>query len=168
MSRVLKIIVLTLILLIVYIVFSGSTMFFDLLIGVVVAFITSLLVADFLVLSSSKLLSFKRIINLIVYTLYYFTKIEFTAHYDVIKRILNPKMPINPGIVRVPYHSESDYSMVTVANSITNTPGSVVVDFDEVRKVFYVHWIDVKSTDPKDTYSLIAGTFENYARRIFD
>ncbi|MEM2755583.1 MAG: Na+/H+ antiporter subunit E, partial [Candidatus Methanomethylicia archaeon] len=76
--------------------------------------------------------------------------------------------PINPGIVRVPYYSESDYSMVTVANSITNTPGTVVVDFDEVRKVFYVHWIDVKSIDPRDTYSFIARTFEDYARRIFD
>lgn len=168
MSKILRITVLTLILFIVYIVFNGSTMFFDLLIGVIVAFITGLLVADLLVLNSSKLLSFKRIINLIVYTLYYFTKIEFIAHYDVIRRILNPKMPINPGIVRVPYYSESDYSMVTVANSITNTPGTVVVDFDEVRKVFYVHWIDVKSIDPRDTYSFIARTFEDYARRVFD
>ncbi|MEM1545866.1 MAG: Na+/H+ antiporter subunit E [Candidatus Methanomethylicia archaeon] len=168
MSKLLKVTVLAFIVFIVYMVFSGSTMLFDLLIGIIVAFITSMFVADFLVLNPSKLLSLKRIINLIVYTLYYFTRIEFTAHYDVIRRILNPKMPINPGIVRVPYYSESDYSMVTVANSITNTPGTVVVDFDEVRKVFYVHWIDVKSIDPRDTYSFIARTFEDYARRIFD
>jgi len=168
MNRVLKIAVLTLILYVVYIVFSGSTLIFDLLIGFVVALIAGLLTANLLVSNPGKLLGFKRLLNFIIYIIYYFTRIEFTAHYDVIRRILNPKMPINPGIVRVPYYSGSDYSMVTVANSITNTPGTVVVDFDEVRKVLYVHWIDVKSTDPKDTYSLIAKTFEQYARKIFD
>jgi multicomponent Na+:H+ antiporter subunit E len=168
MNKVLKASALTLILYVVYIVFSGSTMLFDLLIGFAVSLIAGLLTANLLVSNPSKLLEFRRLLNLMLYTIYYFTKIEFTAHYDVIRRILNPKMPINPGIVRVPYYSGSDYSMVAVANSITNTPGTVVVDFDEVRKILYVHWIDVKSTDPKDTYSFIAETFEHYARRIFD
>ena len=102
----------------------------------------------------------------LAYIVYYWFNAEVRAHLDVIKRILNPKMPIKPGIVRVPYTLKSDCGIVCVANSITNTPGTVTVELDEERKTYYVHWIWVVSPDPKVCHREIAAPFEKYVRRF--
>jgi len=104
----------------------------------------------------------------IIYFFYFFLIAEPMCHWDVIKRILHPKMPIKPGIVKVPYRVKSDYAITAVACSITNTPGTVVVDLDEEKKRYYVHWIDVKTTEEEKCYEMISKTFEKYVRRMFD
>ena len=153
---------------VVYIVFSGSFTIFDIVTGIIVAVVGGLLTANLLVRDVKKSLNPLRLVWLIIYALLYLSIIEFKAHFDVAKRILHPKIPINPGIVRVPYHVETDYAKVTIANSITNTPGTVVVDLDEDRRYYYVHWINVKAPDEKTTYENIVKTFEKYAKKIFD
>ncbi|MEM2645765.1 MAG: Na+/H+ antiporter subunit E, partial [Desulfurococcaceae archaeon] len=60
------------------------------------------------------------------------------------------------------------YGITAVANSITNTPGTVVVDVDEERRCFYVHWIDVKAFEPEECHKMISETFEKYSKRVFD
>lgn len=153
---------------IVYIVFTGSLTPYDIVTGIAVASLTATLFSHLLVENASKSLNPVRLLWLIAYALYYFTIIEMKAHLDVARRIIHPKMPLNPGIVRVPYKVETEYAIVTIANSITNTPGTVVVDLDEEEKILYVHWIDVKGLDPETTYKNISMTFEKYARKIFD
>jgi len=102
----------------------------------------------------------------LAYLAYYWFYAEVRAHLDVIKRILNPRMPLKPGIVKVPYHLKSDCGIVCVANSITNTPGTVTVNVDEAERVYYVHWIWVVSPDPKVCWEKISSGFENYVRRF--
>ncbi len=153
---------------IVYIVFSGSVSAYDLVLGLIVAVLSSYLTSELLISDAGKALSVKRFAWLLLYGIYYLTVAEFRAHFDVVKRILSPKMPINPGIVRAPYNVSNDYSVVTIANSITNTPGTVVVHLNEDSKVYYVHWIDVKSPDPKTTYENIVKDFEKYVKNIFE
>ncbi|RLG77421.1 MAG: cation:proton antiporter, partial [Thermoprotei archaeon] len=63
---------------------------------------------------------------------------------------------------------KTDYAMTTIANSITNTPGTVVVDVDPVERNFYVHWIDVKTTEPEEARLRISNVFEKYAWRVFE
>ena len=104
----------------------------------------------------------------IAYTIYYWFYAEVKAHVDVIRRILSPSMPLKPGIVKVPYTLKSDCGIVCVANSITNTPGTVTVDVDRERGYLYVHWIDVKTTDPEEAKKHISQVFEKFAKRIFD
>ncbi|MCS7109033.1 MAG: Na+/H+ antiporter subunit E [Sulfolobales archaeon] len=152
----------------VYIIFSGSVSTYDLILGSVVAVFSGYLTAELLISDSGKALSLRRFAWLVFYGIYYLTVAEFKAHVDVIKRIIHPKMPINPGIVRAPYNVGNDYSVVTVACSITNTPGTVVVHLDEGSKNYYVHWIDVKAPDPKTTYENIVKDFEKYVKKIFE
>ncbi len=166
--KLVKIIPVAILTYIIYIVFSGSVSTYDLVLGVVVAVLAGYLTSELLVSDVGKALSIKRFIWLMLYGVYYLTIAEFKAHFDLIKRILNPKMPINPGIVRTPYNVGNDYSVVTIANSITNTPGTVVVHLDEGRKTYYVHWIDVKAPDPKTTYENIVKAFEGYVKKIFE
>jgi len=98
----------------------------------------------YLVEDEEKLKQPIRFLYLVYYFIKYITIIEFRAHMDVVKRIFT--MDINPGIVRVPVASVSRYARLLVMSSITNTPGTVVVD--EKNDYFYVNWINVTTTDP--------------------
>ncbi len=153
---------------IVYIVFSGSTSIYDIVTGSLVAIATGLITANIVVQKASKPLNPIRWIWTLVYAVIYFFYAEVRAHTDVIRRILSPKMPVKPGIVRVPYDVKTDYALTLIANSITNTPGTLVVDVDTDRKILYVHWIDVKAVEPELTRKYISELFEKYAKKIFD
>jgi multicomponent Na+:H+ antiporter subunit E len=152
---------------VVYIIFSGSVSIYDIITGIIISAVAGLLFSELLVKTVSKSLSLKRLGYLVKYAFYYFFVAEYLAHKDVIKRILNPKMPINPGIVRVPYEVSTDYAVVGVANSIINTPGTVVIDLDEEKKLFYVHWIDVTTQEPKECRKAICESFEKYLTKVF-
>ncbi|MEM4486161.1 MAG: Na+/H+ antiporter subunit E [Zestosphaera sp.] len=152
----------------VYVIFSGSTSLYDVTTGVVVALVTSVITANLTMKDPRKLLQPQRLAWLITYAFRYFFVDEVKAHVDVMKRILHPRMPINPGIVKIPYDVASDYSMLTIANSITNTPGTVVVEVDQSKKVFYVHWINTTTTEPGEARRQVSEVFERFARVIFD
>ena len=92
---------------------------------------------------------------------------EVKAHASVIYRILHPRMPIKPGIVRVPTELKSDFGITGLANAITMTPGTLSVDINEEESSLYVHWINVKEVEPEQTSKEIARPFERFLRRIF-
>ncbi len=168
MSRLVKTIPAMLLSFIIYIIYTGSLGLYDLVTGAIVAIIIGSLAGTVVVKNPGKAFDPRRIFYMIKYTVWYFLVAETKAHLDLIKRALSPRMPLNPGIVRVPYSVETDYAMTLIANSITNTPGTVVVDIDPGRKIFYVHWIDAKTTEPEEARREISSTFEEYARKIFD
>ncbi len=106
----------------------------------------------------------------IAYVLAYFPSYllaEIKSHWDVIKRIINPRMPINPGIVKIKTGLKSDMGLTGLANAITMTPGTLSVEVVEEEPCLYIHWIDVATTDPEKAGEAIGGGFEKYLRRIF-
>jgi len=153
---------------VVYIVFTGSSTPYDLFTGVAVSAVVGAVFSTFTISSPSKLLDLRRYAWGILYALHYFFVDEVKAHADVIKRVLHPKMPINPGIVKIPVDVKSDYALTAVANSITNTPGTVVVYVSKDKKHLYVHWIDVKAAAPEEAKKMISEGFEFFAKRVFD
>jgi multicomponent Na+:H+ antiporter subunit E len=66
---------------------------------------------------------------------------------DVAKRVLDPNMPLNPGIIAVQTQDadESDFTAAFSAHGITITPGELVVDFDGNRAM-YVHCLDTEAS----------------------
>ena len=52
------------------------------------------------------------------------------ANIDVARRVLSPRMEINPTMVRLASSQKSDLGLVIYANSITLTPGTVSVDVE--------------------------------------
>jgi len=68
------------------------------------------------------------------------------ANLDVVYRALHPKMPINPGIVKIKTNLKTASGITALANSITLTPGTLTVDLTD-DGFLYVHWINVKSDD---------------------
>jgi multicomponent Na+:H+ antiporter subunit E len=90
------------------------------------------------------------------------------ANLDVAYRVLHPKLPINPGIVKVKTALKSDTALTFLANSITLTPGTLTVDIDREKGILYIHWIDVKHKDAESATKAIVERFEKILKKIFD
>lgn len=149
---------------IVYILLVGNLGPDEIIIGLAIAVVVGILTRGLLVRNEKKVLDVKRWGRFVWYAMVYSFVHEPMAHWDVVKRIFT--MDISPGIVRVPYHTESDYGTMSVGNSITNTPGTIVVDMDEERQYFYVHWIFVTSPDEETCFRKIAEPFERRVKRF--
>jgi len=93
------------------------------------------------------------------------------SNFDVIFRVLNPKLPINPGIVRIETTLKSPMARLILANSITLTPGTFVIDIKD--NYFYIHWIDVCCTvdsaeNQQKVTEEISGKFEKILKKIYE
>ncbi len=78
-------------------------------------------------------------------------------------------LDLNPGIVKIHTDLNSDTGTTILANSITLTPGTLTVDVDKkLNKTYlYVHWIDVKTLNRKETADEIKGDVERWLKKIF-
>jgi multicomponent Na+:H+ antiporter subunit E len=88
------------------------------------------------------------------------------SNFDVARRVLSPKLDINPGIVVFKTKLKNDFAKMVLANSITLTPGTLTVDV--IKNNFYIHWIDVQSEDPEEVYKQIAEPFEKILLKIYN
>ena len=91
--------------------------------------------------------------------------------YDLVKSglqvariVLNPALPIRPGIVAVPTDCRSDLGRALSAHAVTLTPGQLVVGIDE-DGVMYTHCLDV--TDVMKDMSRAQKVRERLLLRIF-
>ena len=90
------------------------------------------------------------------------------ADVDMARRVLDPKMPINPGIVKVRTTLKSDTGLAFLANSIMLAPGTFCVDIDPKEGILYIHWIDVGSEDMQKATQLTVTKFETVLKMIFE
>ncbi|MBK1721041.1 Na+/H+ antiporter subunit E [Thiocystis violacea] len=104
-----------------------------------------------------------RLLPLLAY-LPVFLKNLVLSNIDVARRVLSPSLPINPGIVRIRTRLTEPYQRLILANSITLTPGTVTLEMD--GEDMYVHWIDVKETDPERAGEAIKDEMEAGIARI--
>lgn len=94
-----------------------------------------------------------------------FLKDLLVANLDVAYRVLAPSMPIEPAVVVFPLRVKKDVAITTIANSITLTPGTLTMDYDDEHNVLLVHAIDGR--DP-DAVKAPIRRWEDYALLIFD
>ncbi|WP_137283330.1 Na+/H+ antiporter subunit E [Halorussus salinisoli] len=94
-----------------------------------------------------------------------FLKELATANVDVAYRVLAPSMPIEPDVVVVPLRVETDAAITTIANSITLTPGTLTMDYDDENNILYVHGITGRN---HQAVLEPIRTWEDYALVIFD
>lgn len=66
----------------------------------------------------------------------------FKSAYNVALIVLNPKLPIRPGIIAIESGCQSELAAALSAHAITLTPGEMVVAIDE-RGTLYTHTLDV-------------------------
>ncbi|GAB6102144.1 Na+/H+ antiporter subunit E [Thermococcus atlanticus] len=95
----------------------------------------------------------------------YFLWAMIMANLDVAYRVLHPKRPINPGIVECKTVLSSDVGKLSLANSITLTPGTITLDVIGDR--YFIHWIDVKDASIEGASENITRPFEKFLKVIF-
>jgi multicomponent Na+:H+ antiporter subunit E len=88
------------------------------------------------------------------------------ANVNMLGYVYSPRIDIAPGIVKIRTKLKSPVGRLALANSIALTPGSLVMDID--GDAMYIHWLDVKTTDPAEATLMIAGPFEEHLEKVFD
>ena len=98
------------------------------------------------------------------YTVTFFIELV-KANINMLRYVYAPRIDIRPGIVKVHMRLKAPIGRLALANSIALTPGSLVMD---VRgDAMFIHWLDVKTTDPDEATEMIAGAFERHLEVVF-
>lgn len=79
------------------------------------------------------------------------------ANLTVARQILGPADRIKPGFIVFPLETNHENVITILASLIALTPGTVVVDLSEDRRILYIHALDVP-----DEEALIAEIKEKY------
>jgi len=87
------------------------------------------------------------------------------ANINMMRYVFAPRIDINPGIVEIKTKLKTPVGRLALASSIALTPGSLVVEME--GDSLFIHWLDVKTTDPDEARRLIAGRFEHHLEKIF-
>ncbi len=137
----------------------------ELIVGFIVSALLSYVISNLIDYEFS-FNSIPKIIKFLVVYIPVFLFELIKANLDVAYRVLSPSMPINPGFVRIPTKIKSEYGRLTLANSITLTPGTLTVDVSEDS--VYIHWIDVKGNNNEDYQKNVSASFEKILGGIFN
>jgi len=138
--------------------------FDEILTGSVISFLIVLFTARNIPADIAGSLSVKTVLYAIPFLLV-FTVELIKSNLDVAFRVLHPKLPINPGIVKVRTSLRSPLGRIILANAITLTPGTLTVDTDNEN--FYIHWINISSVDSEKATEAIVSKFEKYLGVMF-
>ncbi|WP_210365726.1 Na+/H+ antiporter subunit E [Bacillus sp. REN3] len=85
------------------------------------------------------------------------------SNIEVLKVILSPKLDIKPGIFAFPTELKKDWEITTLANLITLTPGTLVVEVSPDNKILYVHAMDISDAD-----EAIRGIKDSFEKAIME
>jgi multicomponent Na+:H+ antiporter subunit E len=107
--------------------------------GLICSLIVALISHDLLVTGEGE----KRLVKAFRFFIYLWWELWqiILANFDVTYRVLHPKMPIDPVIIEFETPLRSDFALVTLANSITLTPGTITINVDPAKGKFQVHAI---------------------------
>jgi multicomponent Na+:H+ antiporter subunit E len=151
-----------------WLILSGTYHLEYIIIGLVCSGLVTLFTHDFLLHRSRKakefeLSAFKILASgarLIIY-LFWLLWAIIKANIDVALLILNPKMPIDPVFLQFKTEYRWNLTKVTLANSITLTPGTITVDLAENR--YLIHAITPASASDLETANM-----QNRVGHIFE
>jgi len=149
---------------IIWLIANGSLAYQTVVAGLVVSALIAFVFARFSrvyrVISWSPLVIYYYFLYL---TVFLFELIK--ANIQVMRLVFSPKIHIHPGIVEIKTELKSPMGRLALANSITLTPGTLVVDIR--GDSLFVHCIDVKSIDKINATKEISSRFEKFLKVIY-
>ncbi|MCF7930711.1 MAG: Na+/H+ antiporter subunit E [Acholeplasmataceae bacterium] len=146
-----------------YLLLAGFTLY-EMALGAIVSAVLTLILVKFVNFTIDIMLPIKLVKFIAIYLPVFIWKL-ILANFDVARRVLSPKIPLNPGIVKIPTSLKGDFGKLTLANSITLTPGTLSIDIED--EYLYIHTVDVKGTSEQENQKLISGPFEKILGGIF-
>ncbi|WP_110928633.1 Na+/H+ antiporter subunit E [Bacillus massiliglaciei] len=98
-----------------------------------------------------------RIVAIIKLILIFFKEL-ILSNISVTKLVLKPRLDIRPGIFALETELTKDWEITTLANLITLTPGTLVVDVSLDNKILYIHAVDI--AEKREVIDSIKNSFE--------
>ena len=141
-----------------WILLSGEFTFILITSGVVASLIVAYLSHDIFVGKADLKTETGRVFKFIVYIPWLLWEI-ILANVEIAYLVLNPKPLIDPQLVHFKNDLKTDLGIVTLAHSITLTPGTVTVEAN--REEFIIHAIWQKSAE-----GIISGEMQRKVRKI--
>ncbi len=141
-----------------WILLSGEFTFILITSGVVASLITAYLSHDIFVGKADLKTETGRVFKFIVYIPWLLWEI-ILANVEIAYLVLNPKPLIDPQLVHFKNDLKTDLGIVTLAHSITLTPGTVTVEAN--REEFIIHAIWQKSAE-----GIIGGEMQRKVKKI--
>lgn len=144
MKEMKRLIQLSIPLFIVYLVLTGNLEVPNLAVGILVALGVSLLLPQ----GELPPFSLSRLPVFILAAVGYILVVAWDVirgAYSTARIVLDPKLPLNPGIITIPSGSRSELGTALSAHAITLSPGEMVVAIDE-EGIMYTHCLDVDNS----------------------
>jgi len=145
---------------------DGRLLTGDIAVGAVVALFVALIMHNIIRVKFIRLLNPRSWFWAFVY-LFVLSYYVIKGGVDVSYRVLHPRMPIRPGIVKIRSVLKTDTGRTALANCITLTPGTLTIDVTD-DGVFYIHWLYVLSLEEEEAAKHVLRRFEWYIQRIFE
>lgn len=159
-----RFVIATIILFIVWLLLVGTLSLSEIFVGLLVAAFTAWLSSNHLAFLDNLKLSWATPWHVLRYFMVFLVAL-LRANIDMARRVLSPRLPINPALVEVQTQLKSPLGKLILANSITLTPGTLTVDV--VGDRFLVHWVDsTPGTDLEHATQAIAESFERHLREF--
>jgi multicomponent Na+:H+ antiporter subunit E len=105
-----------------------------------------------------------RLYHFIVYTWVFMVELV-RANINMMRYVYAPRLSVEPGVVTVKTNLKSPIGRLALANSISLTPGSLVLDIGEDELV--IHCLDMRTIDPGKATETVAGPFETHLEKAF-
>ncbi len=137
---------------------SGHYDLFHLSLGLICSLLVAFVSADLLIENiggSHRIKKTRRFIFYVPWLIYQIVLANFHVAYLILK-----PSAIDPRIIRFKTKLKTEFSMVTLGNSITLTPGTITMDI--VDGEFYVHALSKKVAD-----DLLGGEMERRVAHVF-
>ena len=151
-------------LMLIWLIANGTLAHAIVIAGAVISTVIALIFAAFSEVYSVIRWSPKVIFYYLVYLCVFFIELV-KANLNVLRLVFSPRIDIHPGIVEIKTTLKSPIGRLALANSITLTPGTLVVDI--IDDSLYIHWINVSSSEPVAATEEISSRFEKYLKVIY-
>jgi len=151
-------------LMLIWLIANGTLALDTIITGVVVSAVIALAFAAFARVYSVVRWSPRVIFYYLMYLSVFFIELV-KANLNVMRLVFSPRIDIQPGIVEIKTSLKSPMGRLALANSITLTPGTLVVDI--INDSLFIHWINVSTTDPVAATEEISSRFEKYLKVIY-
>ncbi len=145
---------------------DGHLLIGDIAVGVLVSAFVALVMHEMIRVGFIRLVNPRSWFWLIIFT-FVFGYYVIKGGLDVSYRVLHPRMPIRPGIVRVRSLLKTETGRTALANCITLTPGTLTIEVTD-DGVFYIHWLNVLSLDEEVAARYVLRRFEWFVQKIFE
>ncbi|MCU7860689.1 MAG: Na+/H+ antiporter subunit E [Candidatus Thiodiazotropha sp. (ex Lucinoma kastoroae)] len=141
---------------------TGSLDPSEIITGAVVALVVTLTSRPHLAIYSGVRLTPMAILPIINYLGVFFWEL-ILANIDMARRVLSPSLPLRPAVVEVRTDLRSPLGRLALANSITLTPGTLTVDVQD--QTLLVHWVDAPpGIDIENATRKITTKFERHLK----